>query len=59
MEVSGQRHTDKWGVALIVAGVIVAAASVVLVLWRRAKRRAERRNERRAEKQPESPAEEV
>ena len=58
MEVSGQRHTDKWGVALIVAGVIVAAASVVLVLWRRAKRRAERRAERRAG-EPESQVEEA
>lgn len=58
MEVSGQRHTDKWGVALIVAGVIVAAASVVLVLWRRAKRRAERRAESRAG-EPESQVEEA
>ncbi|MGJ4115981.1 DUF3068 domain-containing protein [Corynebacterium macclintockiae] len=48
MEVSGQRHTDKWGVALIVAGVIVAAASVVLVVWKTAKRRAERRAQRKA-----------
>ena len=57
MEVSGQRHTDKWGLALIVAGVIVAAASVVLVLWIRAKRRARQWSERKAQKSAQKSAE--
>ncbi|WP_296212618.1 DUF3068 domain-containing protein [uncultured Corynebacterium sp.] len=51
MEVSGQRNTDKWGVALIVAGVIVAAASVVLVLWLRVKRRAGLKAEREGDRE--------
>ncbi|WP_426718076.1 DUF3068 domain-containing protein [Corynebacterium auriscanis] len=39
---SGKRETQKWGVALMVAGAIVSAASLVVVLWpgRRKKRRA-------------------
>ena len=30
---SGKRDTQTWGVVLMVAGAIVAAASVVIVLW--------------------------
>ncbi|AEI10257.1 hypothetical protein CRES_1904 [Corynebacterium resistens DSM 45100] len=42
---SGKRDTQTWGVVLMVAGAIVAAASVVIVLWPGRRRKSRVRDE--------------
>lgn len=45
LSTSGHRNTFTWGLALVVAGVIVAAASLVVVLWGARRRRLGRRGD--------------